>query len=512
MIITEYMESTTLEYLISRRRPAPASVYRMYGQLIDGLHFLQKHDIIHRGIQPSAILVSPGFSGEFDTAKFTAFSDYVKGKQTERWQGRHQHSAPEIWNGGPYDTRSDVYSLNSVLYECLSDAPMSPDLAGTSGRTQETPPMIEERRPKDSVPSHRDLEALKGAPEILTLIRVGLNDDPGQRRLASMIRLQLHNWMGTSLEIPFRSFSVTRERWVTCRSKNKVGWIRISDLLDAISSQGRATKEIRRYLHVQCEFDKEKYCRKRDAMKLCHAFHLTDLEKHIRNQTRGTRRVSDLESYEIFYHAPSRMVNVSHIFRVVGEATALECMERFHPESRQEVRGVREWEGHYIDHKTFSEMALFLSRKPKLNLQTESVVKRTNEVLSDRFSSISVEDLIILVTRAFDRNMLILRRRDCSVDWMPFSDSSGNFLTVEESVSKCNTLGLPELQASMEDLRQRPRALTWPIRDLEWISASAYDTSLDYSSDTSVSSTTSFREQERRKDDNDDDECKFRFR
>ena len=121
--------------------------------------------------------------------------------------------------------------------------------------------------------------------------------------------------------------------------------------------------------------------------------------------------------------------------------------------------GVREWEGTYVDRDTFKAVAKIF--KKEYGIRFDSRENAPNETLAFRFSNTVAKDHIFLVTRDFKYYMLKLRRKDCYVDWNPYSELS-KFLSVEESLAQCEKLNLLELKEAILSLQGQPKTFEWP--------------------------------------------------
>lgn len=102
----------------------PLPVHRavaIVGQVADGLAHAHEHGILHRDVKPSNILLTPAdfvYLVDFGIAHRTDGSDpglTATGMTIGTWA----YLAPERFDAGPVDERSDVYSLACVLAECL---------------------------------------------------------------------------------------------------------------------------------------------------------------------------------------------------------------------------------------------------------------------------------------------------------------------------------------------------------------------------------------------------------
>ena len=198
------------------------------------------------------------------------------------------------------------------------------------------------------------------------------------------------------------------------------------------------------------------------------------------------------------YHKPSLAYNLDQLLRIAGKEATSSCMENVIPRSRQEVRGVKEWEGIYIDGETFKQMAEILKEKGDITIHQR--LKGPNQILLERFSSTVVQDTIILVTKRFEYNMLYMRRADGFMNWHPFLSHS-TYISPEDSIAKCRDLQMSELQTTISTLLLESRELIslWrPPLDIDWDSDA-----------TSIKTTVSFNSD---LDEDSDDDFKFRFR
>lgn len=102
----------------------PLPVHRavaIVGQVAEGLAHAHEHGILHRDVKPSNILLTPAdfvYLVDFGIAHRTDGSDpglTATGMTIGTWA----YLAPERFDAGPVDVRSDVYSLACVLAECL---------------------------------------------------------------------------------------------------------------------------------------------------------------------------------------------------------------------------------------------------------------------------------------------------------------------------------------------------------------------------------------------------------
>ena len=111
-------EGETLIKRISRGAIPQTEVIDIVIQIADGLACAHEHNIIHRDIKPTNIMLTP--SGvkilDFGVAKVQDTSV----TQTGMSVGTLAYMSPEQLRGDPIDTRTDIWALGVVLYELLA--------------------------------------------------------------------------------------------------------------------------------------------------------------------------------------------------------------------------------------------------------------------------------------------------------------------------------------------------------------------------------------------------------
>jgi len=118
----EYVEGADLA---NRLESGPAlsisDVLRWTRQTAEALAYAHEHDVVHRDVKPSNILIDAA-----DQVKVTDFGIAKMGGQSTELtiagsvMGSPQYLSPEQIRGEDLDGRSDVFSLGVVLYELLS--------------------------------------------------------------------------------------------------------------------------------------------------------------------------------------------------------------------------------------------------------------------------------------------------------------------------------------------------------------------------------------------------------
>ncbi|MBO3731227.1 Stk1 family PASTA domain-containing Ser/Thr kinase [Glycomyces niveus] len=122
-VVMEYVPGTTLRDLLNRRRRLRLEeAVELCGQLLDGLQAAHDAGLVHRDIKPENILLKNG--GRGDRVKVVDFglAEAVHGDRDTGGPlvATAAYVAPELVNGKPATTASDVYSTAILLYELLT--------------------------------------------------------------------------------------------------------------------------------------------------------------------------------------------------------------------------------------------------------------------------------------------------------------------------------------------------------------------------------------------------------
>jgi NIMA (never in mitosis gene a)-related kinase len=89
------------------------TIWKVAYELLEGLNKLHESNIIHRDIKPANVFFHNGVAqlGDLNVAK------HLKDPFTVTQTGTPYYASPEVWNEEPYDYKSDIWSLGTVLYE-----------------------------------------------------------------------------------------------------------------------------------------------------------------------------------------------------------------------------------------------------------------------------------------------------------------------------------------------------------------------------------------------------------
>ncbi|CAH2075220.1 unnamed protein product, partial [Iphiclides podalirius] len=120
MICMEYATRGNLAEYMYERCPKlikQAEILFYFSQVLLGVHYIHQLNIIHRDLKAENILLTGKHGtivkiGDFGISKMLASA-----KKTSTVIGTPYYLAPELCEGKPYDTKSDVWALGCLLYE-----------------------------------------------------------------------------------------------------------------------------------------------------------------------------------------------------------------------------------------------------------------------------------------------------------------------------------------------------------------------------------------------------------
>jgi len=120
-IVMELLRGEDLYQRIRRTGPMEFETMRhVLRQTAAALHYAHNFGVVHRDIKPSNVFIEDG-----DQVKLLDFGIAARispsGVTTsEQFLGTPSYSAPEMFQGGPIDARSDIYSLGIMTYLMLT--------------------------------------------------------------------------------------------------------------------------------------------------------------------------------------------------------------------------------------------------------------------------------------------------------------------------------------------------------------------------------------------------------
>jgi serine/threonine protein kinase len=112
--------------LRERHRLSPAEALPVIGQVARALDAAHRHGLVHRDVKPGNILIEHGTDDDPDHVYLTDFgiTKHLTSRSgltaTGEFLGTIDYLAPEQIQGRHVDSRTDVYALGCVLYQCLT--------------------------------------------------------------------------------------------------------------------------------------------------------------------------------------------------------------------------------------------------------------------------------------------------------------------------------------------------------------------------------------------------------
>ncbi len=125
-LVTDLIEGQSLRQLLDEKTTLDAAtVESIFGQIIEALAFVHEKQIIHAGLNPSEVMLTPAAKGtgytatviDFGSAK--SFDDPVEPAKQNPDTKPDPYASPELANGSSFDERADIYSVGCMLYEAL---------------------------------------------------------------------------------------------------------------------------------------------------------------------------------------------------------------------------------------------------------------------------------------------------------------------------------------------------------------------------------------------------------
>ena len=140
-IVMELVEGPTLRELLDREgRLAPERAAEIASGLASALGFAHGHDVIHRDVKPSNVLLLPDGRVKLADMGIARLLSPEALTATMSLRGTARYISPEQARGDRVDSRADLYSLGCVLFEMLAGrTPFEGDLASLAYAHAHTP-------------------------------------------------------------------------------------------------------------------------------------------------------------------------------------------------------------------------------------------------------------------------------------------------------------------------------------------------------------------------------------
>ena len=187
--VLEYVDGERIDQFCRQQRLSVRERLGLFLQVCGAVQYAHQNLIVHRDIKPANILVASDDRTGLHQAKLLDFGiAKILADHDELDAGEHtktsrlltiDYASPEQARGEPCSTRTDIYSLGTVLYEILAgrhplgvaqDSPRE-----TARRLQETEPP----RPSEAAVHAPDRGVLRG--DLDRIVLVAMQKDPARR-------------------------------------------------------------------------------------------------------------------------------------------------------------------------------------------------------------------------------------------------------------------------------------------------------------------------------------------
>jgi len=128
-IAMEFLEGRELRDIMDDGRLLPIDqVLDIVAQVAQGLAYAHEHDIVHRDVKPSNVMIVRGKHVKITDFGIARMPSSAVQTQTGMVLGSPKYMSPEQVMGKPIDQRSDIFSLGVMLFEMLTgQAPFNGD-------------------------------------------------------------------------------------------------------------------------------------------------------------------------------------------------------------------------------------------------------------------------------------------------------------------------------------------------------------------------------------------------
>lgn len=124
-IVMDYIDGQSLKYhTLTYGQMDPSRALQYAQQIAEGLDTAYKHGVVHRDIKPQNILINTKGVVKITDFGLARSRETVTLTQSNVFMGTAYYISPEqAESGRSADTRSDLYSVATVLFEMLTDHP-----------------------------------------------------------------------------------------------------------------------------------------------------------------------------------------------------------------------------------------------------------------------------------------------------------------------------------------------------------------------------------------------------
>ena len=121
VIVMELCNSSLMSYYKERKNFSLEEIFELFSTLNKAFKIMQDKKIVHRDLKLDNILIK--YSNKEKTEFIPKICDFGFSKQIKKLSkntrlGTPSTLAPEVYNGGEYDSKADLWSLGVILYFC----------------------------------------------------------------------------------------------------------------------------------------------------------------------------------------------------------------------------------------------------------------------------------------------------------------------------------------------------------------------------------------------------------
>ncbi len=140
VIVMEYVDGQTLrERIVNKGTLSLKLSLHIGAQIAQGLHYAHKHNVVHRDLNPSNVLLDSRYQAKI--IDFGLVKVYGKNitMNSETLGTLHYCPPEQIENASTVDHRADIYALGATIYHCLLGKPPFFDIQGVNALTLHIP-------------------------------------------------------------------------------------------------------------------------------------------------------------------------------------------------------------------------------------------------------------------------------------------------------------------------------------------------------------------------------------